>query len=231
MPLLHTTVILAMSADGKIAQFDRSPARFSSQADLAHLEFLVANADGVLFGGGTLRAYGTALSVRDRYLLERRQRQGLPPQPWQIVWSPSGNLDRTCRFFHQPIPRGLLTTTTGMAHWGQPEFDQVWTLPPTYTTWNWPWAMTCLQQTGIQNLAVLGGGYLVAELLAQNLVQELYLTICPVVLGGALSPTPVDGIGFPAAIAPQLELLSCQQVGHEVFLHYRVMSRVMSKDD
>ena len=33
----HTTVVMAMSADGKIADVRRSPARFGSLADKAHL--------------------------------------------------------------------------------------------------------------------------------------------------------------------------------------------------
>ena len=52
----HTTVVLAMSADGKIADVKRSPARFGSAADKAHLEKQVAQVDAVLFGAGTLRA-------------------------------------------------------------------------------------------------------------------------------------------------------------------------------
>jgi riboflavin biosynthesis pyrimidine reductase len=38
----HTTVILAMSADGKIADVRRSPARFGSKTDIAHLEEQIA---------------------------------------------------------------------------------------------------------------------------------------------------------------------------------------------
>lgn len=34
----HTTVMLAMSADGKIADVRRSPARFGSKTDIAHPE-------------------------------------------------------------------------------------------------------------------------------------------------------------------------------------------------
>ena len=88
-----------MSADGKIADESHSAARFSSEADLAHLEERVAAVDGVLFGGGTLRAYGTTLSVRDADLLAQRRQRGQAQQPVQMVWSPSGNLDPNFRFF------------------------------------------------------------------------------------------------------------------------------------
>ena len=77
----QTTVILAMSADGKIADVNRSPARFGSINDKAHLEKEIATKDGVLVGAGTLRAYGTTLTVSHPDLLKNRQCNGKSPQP------------------------------------------------------------------------------------------------------------------------------------------------------
>jgi 5-amino-6-(5-phosphoribosylamino)uracil reductase len=214
-----------MSADGKIADFQRTAARFSSKTDLAHLEAEIAKADAVLLGGGTLRAYGTTLTVRQVTLVEQRRQRGQRPQPMHIIWSPSGQLDPGCRFFQQGVPRGLLTTVAGAAPWQeQPGFDQIWTLPGAdrEVRWNWPQAFSQLASTGIRRLAVLGGGRLVAELFGQGLIQDLVLTVCPLVLGGTSAPTPVDGLGFAAAAAPQLVLMSCRCEGQEVFLHYRV---------
>ena len=59
----HTKAILAMTADGKIADHLKSPARFGSDNDKLHLQQQVALADGVMFGANTLRAYGTTMSV------------------------------------------------------------------------------------------------------------------------------------------------------------------------
>ncbi|HEY9762708.1 MAG TPA: RibD family protein [Trichocoleus sp.] len=222
VPLLHSTVIFAMSADGKIADFQRAAARFSSSADLAHLESHLAEVDGVLIGGGTLRAYGTTLPIRKKELLQQRRQRGQPEQPLQIIWSPSGNLDPQCRFFQQLVPRALLTTRAGAKFWLQnPAFSHIWSFSEN-APWDWTWSMAQLSAVGIRKLAVLGGGRLVADLMEQGLIQELVLTVCPVVLGGATAPTPVDGAGFLAELAPRLELLSCKTVDQEVFLHYRV---------
>lgn len=62
-----------MSMDGKIADVKRSPARFSSRADKAHLEKQIAAADAVLFGASTLRAYGTTLSISNPQLLQKEK--------------------------------------------------------------------------------------------------------------------------------------------------------------
>jgi 5-amino-6-(5-phosphoribosylamino)uracil reductase len=221
----HTTLVLAMSLDGKIANAQRGAARFSSAADLAHLEERVAAADGVLFGGGTLRAYGTTLSVRRPDLLAQRQQRGQPEQPIQIVWSPSGHLDSQWRYFRQPVPRGLVTTTATAPPWAQSGlFDTVWAVPAAKTDpWDWPWVLAEFRQAGIATLALLGGGGLAAELLRCGCVHEVYITVCPLILGGATAPTPVDGEGFLAAAAPRLQLISHRAVAEELFLHYRVL--------
>ncbi|MDB9528943.1 dihydrofolate reductase family protein [Oscillatoria sp. CS-180] len=215
----HTTVVLAMSADGKIADRDRTAARFSSANDLKHLETQIAQADGVLSGAGTLRAYGTCLPVRDGALLVQRHKAQKPPQPVQIVCSYSGQLDPQLRFFQQSVPRWLLTSEAGGDRWRQsPAFDYVapWLRPPT----DWQDILQKLYNLGIERLAVLGGGTLVADLVERDLVDELYLTLCPLLLGGKTAPTPVDGQGLTTELAIRLQLLEVKTMGSEVFLHY-----------
>lgn len=223
--MMQTTVVLAMSADGKISDRGRSPARFGSAADQAHLEAQIALADGVLFGAGTLRAYGTTMSVRDEGLRAARAQRGQQRQPVQMVCSASGELDSKARFFRQPLPRWLLTTVAGAQRWqGTDCFERIWLLPlaPGGEV-DWPAVWRSLSAQGLNRIAVLGGGQLTAALLAAGLVDELWLTVCPLLLGGSASPTPVDGQGFWAGQAPKLALLSVEQGEGEVFLHYAVL--------
>lgn len=219
----YITVVLAMSADGKIADFKRSPARFTSLADKVHLEQQIAASDGVLFGAGTLRAYGTTLKVCDPLLLQQRYQQKLPPQPIQIVASRQANIDPQLRFFRQSVPRWLVTTTAGAKHWqGCPEFAQILVCAmPCSIEIDWVAALQQMAILGLSRLAVLGGGQLVASLVAADLIDELWLTVCPLILGGVTAPTPVEGSGFSSALAPRLELLSVEKLDQEVFLHYR----------
>ncbi|MEM9002609.1 MAG: RibD family protein [Cyanobacteria bacterium P01_F01_bin.86] len=217
---VHTTVVLAMSADGKISDSDRTAARFSSSQDLAHLETEIAKADAVLFGAGTLRAYGTCLPVRQPDLIRQRQTHQKPDQPIQIICSRSGEINPALRFFKQAVPRWLLTTQQGAKAWEhQDAFEHILYLPPSAT--NWAVILQTLLLMGIQNLAVLGGGTLVAELVQQNLIDEVHLTICPLLIGGQTAPTPYDGTGLPINLAPRLQLIQAKTIGNEVFLHYR----------
>ncbi|MEG4501958.1 dihydrofolate reductase family protein [Microcoleus sp. F10-C6] len=281
----HATVILAISADGKIADAVRAPARFGSANDKAHLEQQVAASDAVLFGNGTLQAYGTTMRVISPELLKQRELQGKPPQPVQIVCSRSRKFDPNLRFFQQPVPRWLLTgqdsretalpspyptkdgetalpspyptkdskfdRTSGTilkngqdARSTRDEFSRFTGILPVHKRLiengatsqfdriiyaktaggeiDWIDAFQQLANFDIKRLAILGGGKLVASVLAAGLVDELWLTVCPLILGGADAPTPVEGEGFLADLAPKLELLAVKQVGQEVFLHYKV---------
>ncbi len=262
-----------MSADGKITDTALTAARFGSANDKSHLEQQVAASDAVLFGNGTLRAYGTTLRVTSPDLVKQREEQGKPPQPVQIVCSRSRQFDPNWRFFQQPVPRWLLTgndadvsnrqdacSTRDESSCGTGilpvlsnrqdacstktefscgtgilpvhkklidngaicKFDRTLVAKTIAGEIDWIDAFQQLETLGIERLAILGGGKLVASVLAAGLIDELWLTVCPLILGGADAPTPVEGKGFLADLAPKLELLAVKQVGQEVFLHYRV---------
>jgi 5-amino-6-(5-phosphoribosylamino)uracil reductase len=217
------TVILAMSLDGKIADAARSPARFGSPVDKSHLETQIATVDAVLFGAGTLRAYGTTLRITSPERLQQRALQQKPAQPLQILCSGTGKIDSRLPFFNQSVPRWLLTTATGALPWlNHSGFEQILIAEASLGEIDWVTALEQLFKVGIHRVAVLGGGELVASLLAANLIDDLWLTLCPLLLGGRNAPTPVEGFGFSEALAPRLELLTVQSQGNEVFLHYRI---------
>ena len=225
---LQTTVILAMTADGKIADFQRQPARFSSENDQAHLERQISLADAVIIGANTLRAYGTSLPITSGNLLAARKQQGKAPQPIHIICSTQAEIDPNLRFFQQPIPRWLLTTNIGARRWQEVAdtgFDRIIiteAIAADGKSIDWLAAWVQFSALGLRKLAILGGGELVASLLKLDLIDELWLTICPVIFGGKTAPTPVEGRGFLASVAKKLELLQVENIGGEVFLHYRV---------
>jgi 5-amino-6-(5-phosphoribosylamino)uracil reductase len=223
----HTTVVLAMSADGKIADFRRSPARFGSGADKAHLEKQIAASDAVLFGAGTLRAYGTTLTVSHPMLLQHRLREDKPAQPVHIVITHSADLNPEMSFFRQPIERWLLTTTVGALSWqGRSEFERILVFETPTGKIDTIAALQHLTLLHITRLAILGGGELVGSMVEADLIDELWFTVCPLILGGTNAPTPVEGGGFLSQLAPKLQLLEVQTVEQEVFLHYRLQRTV-----
>lgn len=217
---LQTTLVLAISADGKIADAMRSPARFGSPHDKAHLENQVTLADAVIFGAGTLRAYGTAIKVNSPENLKYRVALGKQPQPIQIVVSRRGKFDPQLKFFSQPVPRWLITTQKLGLVDHQHLFEKV-IISPKSPEIIWKKVFAELTTLGIKKLAVLGGGELVAALIEEDLIDEFWLTICPIILGGKTSPTPVDGLGLPNK--SELQIIETKIVGSEIFLHYRFL--------
>ncbi|MEO0375204.1 MAG: dihydrofolate reductase family protein [Cyanobacteria bacterium P01_A01_bin.17] len=218
----YATVVFAMSADGKIAAEDAQPS-FGSDADYKHLERQVAAADAVLVGAGTMRAGGSAMRVQDSELIQARKKQGKSEQPVQIVCTRSGKLDTDLPFFSQAVPRWLLTTQKGGKEWQEnSHFDELLIHETSEQSVDWKPAFEELKVLGIEKLAVLGGGEIVAALLKAGLIDEFHLTVCPLFLGGAGRPTPVGGPGFTEKDAPRLTLLKLQQVEQEIFLHYKV---------
>ena len=218
-----TTVVLAISADGKISDYRRSPTLFGSSVDMAHLEKQVAGVDGVLMGSGTLLAGGSAMRVTDPQLLEERISAGLSPQPVQIICSRTGHLKPELKFFQQPVSRWLVSTTKGESLWkNQSYFDKIIACDTPEKAIDLTKALQQIYSNGISRLAVLGGGELISSLMAEDLIDEIWLTVCPLIIGGATSPTPVDGKGFVTEMAPRLELMEIKPIANEVFLHYRV---------
>jgi 5-amino-6-(5-phosphoribosylamino)uracil reductase len=207
-----------MSVDGKIANVRREPDKFASRRDFWRLEKLVAAADGVLIGAGTLRAHGTTMRVLAAESIADRHQQGLPEQPVQIVCSGGGDIPKDLKFFRQPVPRWLLTTDGGANGWTEGlEFRQILAAPGARIDWLWAWQQ--LATAGIDRLCILGGAEIATALWQLDLIDELHLTICPLVMGGSTAPTLCDGLGLASGC--QLQLLDWEAIEGEVFLHYR----------
>ncbi len=82
-----------------------------------------------------------------------------------------------------------------------------------------------LGERGVRRLVVEGGGEVNFAFFKAGLVDEVFVTVCPYILGGRGAPTLADGEGFAAGGALRLELLDLERRGAEVFLHYRCRRR------
>ncbi|MHC1577961.1 MAG: dihydrofolate reductase family protein [Candidatus Methanospirareceae archaeon] len=82
-----------------------------------------------------------------------------------------------------------------------------------------------LRQRGVERLLVEGGATLNWSLISQGLVDEIFVYVGNLILGGEDAPTLVDGAGFVAgAGVVKLELLSAERLGEGVLLKWRVVS-------
>ena len=76
-------------------------------------------------------------------------------------------------------------------------------------------------ELGIKRLLVEGGSDINAQLLASELVDELFLTIAPKIKLGADTPTYADGEALPRDLVQRYTLIEEHRWGDEVFLRYR----------
>ena len=82
-----------------------------------------------------------------------------------------------------------------------------------------------LEERGARRVLVEGGGALNAAFVEAGLVDELFVTIAPALLGGGAAPTPVDGAGLGMGERMRLALESVREVDGELFCHYLVVGK------
>jgi len=83
--------------------------------------------------------------------------------------------------------------------------------------------MTALRRDfAIERLIVEGGGMVHRSMLAAGLYDELQLIICPFVIGGSSSVTPVQrGAFWPAGIIPTFRLTDSKVIGDYLYVTYK----------
>jgi 5-amino-6-(5-phosphoribosylamino)uracil reductase len=225
MSTIQTTVVLAMTADGKISAVDPKAPREPNVVDQAHLEYQVSLADLVLVGAGTIRAEGGTFAISDRELLAAREVRGQSPQPITCVVSPSLNLSPDLPFLSQDIERWIFTTRTAIERSSDTTTLQKLAelIDLGDTDLNWDRGYSLMAERGIRKVVALGGGSLTAALVQAGRIDDWWLTIWPLIFGGKHAPSPVEGEGFLPDAAPHLELIETRQVGSNLFLHYRTI--------
>jgi 5-amino-6-(5-phosphoribosylamino)uracil reductase len=223
MTNIQTTLVLAMSTDGKISLVDPKAPRIFFPVDSAHLEYQVSLADLILIGAETIRMEGTTFTINNHELLAARKVRGQSPQPITCLVSRSLNIPPDLPFFSQEVERWILTTKTSLEQSSSATTlsKHAELIDAGDKDLDWDKAYNFMVNKGISKVVALGGGSLTASLVKAERIDDWWLTIWPVIYGGKNAPSPVAGEGFIPDNIPRLELIETRQVGSELFLHYR----------
>jgi 5-amino-6-(5-phosphoribosylamino)uracil reductase len=182
------------------------------------MDHLRHRVDAILIGAATLRAADYPLQLRDPVAKQLRQARGLPPGIGCVVLTESMQLPLEAKFFRQPLAPFVAVATTDQAP-AMPGLEELgiklWRCGAPHLEWATLFSKLAAQ--GVRRLLVEAGRHVVTQLFEHDLVDEVYLTLCPVILGGN------DG-GRGAALQPlrRLNLRSCVPRGDDIFCHYAV---------
>jgi riboflavin-specific deaminase-like protein len=213
-PFVYVNMI--MTVDGRTALDGRSAA-LGDEADLETLLELRTQADAVLIGTGTLRAEGYARLVGSPERRARRLSLGLAEDPLAVLISRRFDIPWEAGLFQAPEQRVLIYTGVDAPVPDVPAPVEVVVLPdPSPVT-----ALADLRARGVLTMLNEGGPTLFGALVAGRLVDELFVTLAPVLTGDEAEPTAIAGGRLPVPVG--LTLLSVREHGSELFLRYAVM--------
>ena len=184
------------SMDGRATVAGRS-GPLGGDADREMFHGLRSSVDAVYTGTGTLRAENYGRLVRSPERRERRVAAGLEPEPVAVVASRRGHIPWSIPLFEEPEQRVLVFSETPVETPDKIDAQvQVVVLDDARP-------MAVLERLradfGIRSVLSEGGPTLLSSLIADEVLDELFLTIAPLVAGSGEKPL-VDGhpIGEPA---------------------------------
>jgi 2,5-diamino-6-(ribosylamino)-4(3H)-pyrimidinone 5'-phosphate reductase len=218
----HVSVNMAMSLDGRISTRRREQITLGTRHDRHLMDVLRSRADAVIVGAGTVRHDGFPVLVRDRDVRRKRTDRGHPPHPVNVVLSRALDMPVARSIFQRKDTRRIVYTTRLSPPARRRRFErvaEVVVLPARTVS---PRAvLRDLHARGMRNVLMEGGGELHFAFAKERLVDEIYVTVTPRLIGGD-APSLLDGKGFLKADHVELELVSTRRVGDELFLRYRV---------
>lgn len=206
---------MVASVDGAATLAGRSGG-LGGAADRIAFRRLRETCDVILVGAGTVRTEGYGPPRLHDGTAERRLARGLNPRPTLAVVTASADLDPASRLFADADLRPTIVTVDGadatalepVADVVRCGIDQV----------DLSAALDLLWDRGARRVLCEGGPSLNTGLLQSGLVDELFLTVAPTLVGSAQVRIVADGIGDPWA----LELLELRHHDNELLLRYRL---------
>jgi riboflavin-specific deaminase-like protein len=215
----------AMTADGKIAPANRHFQPFGSPRDLRHLLELRATADAVMAGARTVDLARVKLGpgpVRYRRL---RLRRGLAEFNLRVIVSGAGSIDPQAEIFKHRFSPIIILTTGRIAKTRLTRLRALADEVKICGSSQIDFSEACQwlgRKWQVRRLLCEGGGELNDALFQASLVNEIHLTLCPLLLGGRGAPTLADGVGVAIlAKAARFRLASMKRAGSELFLVYQ----------
>jgi len=200
---------MVATVDGRAA-LNGSAVGIGSTTDHRLLFELRAEADVVLHGAGTVRADPLSARVPSDLVAQRTAR-GLTPQPIGAIATRTGNLPPRHPYYESPTLIYVCSDRPVPVDLPTVEILRVGGVRE---------AVCDLAHRGVRRVLCEGGPTLNSALFREQLIDEVFLTIAPKLLGGEDPLTVIRGPRFPTML--RLQLRSLVEVDGELFLRYAV---------
>jgi riboflavin biosynthesis pyrimidine reductase len=224
VPAVRPRLMLNMvsTADGRATLAGRSGS-IGGAADRALFHALRAPVDGVLVGAGTVRTESYGRIIRDPSVRALRVKRGLTEEPLACIVSGRLAIDTALPLLREPGARVAILTASAAS------------LPPSEASVEYIRAgegqldlraalSQLAERFAIQSLLCEGGPHLARQLLGAGLVDELYLSLSPMLAGGEPAGGEALRILAGTELEPPvpLELLDVLRSESYLFLRYGV---------
>jgi riboflavin-specific deaminase-like protein len=205
---------MVASLDGK-ATLDWRTKGLSTEVDRRLFHHLRTQADAVMVGAGTAREERYGRMTKNDELRDKRLAEGRTPEALAVVVSGRLGLPADLPLLNEPEQTVLIAT--GAEHSldgvrGVVEYARVGD--------DLPRLLAELPERGVRSVLCEGGPMLNSFLFAAGLVDELFLTMNPKVVGGAAALTIVAGRELVEPV--ELDLVSVAEAEGELYIRWRV---------
>lgn len=215
------TAMMVSSADGA-AQLDGRSGGLGNDADTALFALLRAQADVVLVGAGTARAEGYAGEHPAPAMRALRDRRGLSVAPRIALVTNRAALEPTDPLFTDTEVRPLILTSEAAPRRRRDALAEVADVVVAGAERvDIGRALDDLADRGLRRVSCEGGPTLLAQVIEAGRLDELRLTLAPLLIAGDAARITAG----PAVDLPAMELVHVLQDGDHLFLRYRVLGR------
>jgi 2,5-diamino-6-(ribosylamino)-4(3H)-pyrimidinone 5'-phosphate reductase len=222
MPRPRVLVNFAMTADGKVSTAKLAPANFTSKQDKRRLLEIRSLGDALLVGVNTVQADNMSMGLPDEDLRRARMERAQNEYPLRVVVSSSGDISTQLNIFsHQFSP--IVVYSTKRMNAGNQEALKTRTelhLSEGEKV-DLPYVLNDLYQNYCVRTLVCEGGPRLARALAEvDAIDELFLTVAPLLFGGAEAPGLLGRAGPFLSASRIYRLESMKVLSAECYLHY-----------
>jgi len=212
----------AMTIDGKVSTAKLTPSGFTSAFDKHRLLEIRSLGDALMVGKNTLQIDRMSMGLPDEALRQARLQRAQAEYPIRVIISNSGDLSADLNIFNHRFSPIVIYSTTRMPLSTQTELRAKAELHlSTLDHLSLKEVLNDLYETHRVRTLVCEGGPQLAKTLAElNVIDELFLTVAPLIAGGAGAP---GILGAPATFLPSsriYRLKSMKVEAAECYLHY-----------